>query len=540
MDLNFILLDINDTFIEFSGADKDRIIGRDMRTLISSEETEQMEMIFKTMCETKKSTQFELYIYSNRQKEKIPVLFHLSVNTDQSGQAVSANFLLIDIREQKAVRDELKKEKKMLQSIIFGIMDCVSIFDEKGQFMLGNPKSLLLHKDIRSSLIPLDSKDEVQLELKMDGDLRQFVGKILDIYDDKGNLFAYAETLTDITDYIRFKEKEKKLLHFQRMERLNDMRRKMIGSGKKMEMIFETILRCAEVDSSILIIGETGVGKELVARAIHSQCVRKNEPFISVNCGALPEALIESELFGHVKGAFTGAISDRAGLFKEAHGGTLFLDEIGELDKGMQVKLLRALQEKEIRSVGSDRPHSVNVRIVCATNRDLKYMTQSGDFRSDLFYRIAVIPMLIPPLRERKEDIFKLVDHFIIKHQQKDKKNLKKLSIASQQMLHKYHWPGNIRELENTVEHALAMSRESLITPESLPPQIVYPEIIKTDSENQIITKQIDTGLNARQESEFKTITEALERNGGNQTAAAKELGISRVTLWRKKTMYNL
>ncbi len=541
IDLDFILLDINKTFIEFSGAKKEMLIGRDMRDLISTEEKEQVERMFKKLCETKKSDQFELYIYGGKQKEKIPVLFHSSINTDKTGRAVSVNLLLVDISEQKKNRDALEKEKKMLQSIIFGIRDCVSIFDAHGRFMFGNSESMLIHKMNKSALLPLDSKQKIQFEQKVDGITKQFTGKIQPIFDHKGMLFAYAETLTDITSKIRLQEKEEKLLKFQRMERLNDMQMKMIGTGKKMQKVFETILRCADVDSNILVSGETGVGKELAARAIHSQSNRKENPFISVNCGALPEALVESELFGHVKGAFTGAISDRPGLFREAQNGTLFLDEIGELTKSMQIKLLRAIQDKKVRPVGSDSSCSVDIRIICATNRELYEMTQNKAFRLDLYYRIAVIPLYIPPLRERKEDLFKLVDSFIAKHQKKDRSQAKKLNNMCQQMLHRYHWPGNIRELENAVEHAIAMCEETVITPESLPPQIAYPQILQNSQTNNDAQRlKFQSNREHRQKDEIQSIVKALEKNDGNQTAAAKELGISRVTLWRKKTMYNL
>ena len=306
-----------------------------------------------------------------------------------------------------------------------------------------------------------------------------------------------------------------------------------------MQGVFETIVRCAEVDSSVLISGETGVGKEVAARAIHGQSHRKDKPFVAVNCGALPEALLESELFGHVKGAFTGAISDRAGLFREAHEGTLFLDEIGELDMSMQVKLLRVLQERKVRPVGSDRFYPVDVRILCATNQNLSARIQQGKFRMDLYYRVAVIPLLIPPLRERAEDILRLAGHFIEKHQKKERRHLKTLSLSTQQLLLQYNWPGNIRELENVIEHALAMSRESEIAPACLPLQILCPEtVVPANIHETDLAATIDDGQTRRREQEYRAITEALSMHDGKLGAAARELGISRVTLWRKRKKY--
>lgn len=294
------------------------------------------------------------------------------------------------------------------------------------------------------------------------------------------------------------------------------------------------------MDSSVLIMGETGVGKEVAARAIHVQSHRKDQPFVTVNCGALPEALLESELFGHVKGAFTGATSDRAGLFAEAHEGTLFLDEIGELNKAMQVKLLRVLQEGEVRPVGSDRSRKVAVRIICATNRNLQEFAQQGQFRMDLYYRVAVIPLVIPPLRDRPQDTLKLADYFIHKHQKKDGRDLKTLTLITQQLLRRYHWPGNIRELENAIEHALAMSRGQAITPECFPLQILDPNAGAPAGDYIDGPVPVSSGKTKKQEREYRAISAALARYEDDLSGAAQALGISRVTLWRKRKKYNL
>lgn len=535
VDMQFVLIDVNETFLALTGARREKLIGRDMRTLISAEENRQLETVITRLSDDhQESVQFELYVYGRRHMEKIPVLFHLSINTDTGGRPATANVLLVDISEQKKIRDDLEKEKKMLQSILFGIRDCVTIFDHRGHFMFGNPESALLHKNRSAPMLPPGSVGPSRLELTVNDQPRQLVGEIRPIYDHSGNLFAYAETLTDVTDNIRLAERERELFHFRRQMRREALQTEMIGSGKKMQGVFETILRCAEVDANVLIMGETGVGKEVAARAIHTQSHRKEQPFVTVNCGALPESLLESELFGHLKGAFTGAISDRAGLFREAHKGTLFLDEIGEIDKAMQVKLLRVLQEREVRPVGSDRSYPVDVRIICATNRDLKAMTQQGQFRPDLYYRVAVIPLVIPPLRDRSQDIFTLVDHFIHKHQKTERRRLKTLNLSSRQMLRRYHWPGNIRELENAVEHALAMSREAEISPDCFPLQVLHPDTEATPGLGSRSQGE------SRQDRERRQVAEALEKHDGNQTAAAKSMGISRVTLWRKKTMYNL
>jgi len=538
-DLNFVLLDVNETFLEFAGASRKNLIGRDMRTLISREEIQMVEHNARLLKEGKKTVQYELYIYGPRNREKIPILFHQSLNTDANGRPATVNILLVDISEQKRMRDDLEKEKRMLQSILFGIRDCVSIFDENGRYMFGSPESSALHGGRTSPLLPLGAGGPVELALTVEGQARQFLGEIRPIHDHEGRLFAHAETLTDITDNVRLAEKERELFHFRRQKRRSDLQTEMIGSGREMEGVFETIVRCAEVDSSVLIAGETGVGKEVAARAIHGQSHRKNKPFVAVNCGALPETLLESELFGHVRGAFTGAISDRAGLFREAHEGTLFLDEIGELDTGMQVKLLRVLQERKVRPVGSDRFYPVDVRIICATNRNLQADVRQGRIRMDLYYRVAVIPLVIPPLRERSQDILRLAGHFIDKHQKKDRRHLKTLGLSAQQLLQQYRWPGNIRELENAIEHALAMSREMEIAPACLPLQILYPETPSPMAAHDAGLSATIDGQRNRCEREHRDIMDALARHDGHLGAAAAELGISRVTLWRKRKKYS-
>jgi two-component system NtrC family response regulator len=312
----------------------------------------------------------------------------------------------------------------------------------------------------------------------------------------------------------------------------------MIGASKSMEAVIYSTLRCAEVDSPVLITGETGVGKEVVARAIHSHSIRHKNPFVAVNCGSLPGELLESELFGHVKGAFTGAISSRPGLFREAEGGTLFLDEIAEIEKRLQVKLLRAIQENEIRAVGDDRTHKVDLRIICATNQNLRQLAEAGSFRKDLFYRISVVPIHIPPLRERPEDIIKLAEHFV--RTQPRNKRFTSISAKARRLLSSYHWPGNIRELQNAIEHAMVMSQEKTLLPDALPREIVQQ--IRTDNYNTPNYPQstLNNSRSLKREEEKNKIIAALQRHNGNQTAAAKELGISRVTLWRKKTMYNI
>ncbi len=314
-------------------------------------------------------------------------------------------------------------------------------------------------------------------------------------------------------------------------------RKNIITTSVQMRKVLELVDLVARTDSSVLIEGESGTGKELVARAIHFGGPRRNRPFIAVNCGALPEPLLESELFGHVKGAFTGAVRDKKGLFEEADGGSLLLDEVGDMPLSLQVKLLRVLQDGEVRKVGSNTSMNVDVRIISSTNRNLASLIKEGTFREDLFYRLRVVPLVIPPLRERKEEITPLVNHFLNRYNLKLKKEVKGFTPQSIEMLLSYDWPGNIRELENLVEGAIALSTSSLITPLEMAP-ILYLE--EKDSED-VEANNKDLSLSRMHEKvEREYVLKALEKHRWNQGEAAQDLGIGRTSLWRKMEKYDL
>ena len=309
---------------------------------------------------------------------------------------------------------------------------------------------------------------------------------------------------------------------FKRAQRERGSIKNIVGTSAKMNAIFQMIETVAEVQSTVLVTGESGTGKELVARAIHDLSPRAEKPFISINCGAFTETLLESELFGYVKGAFTGANTNRKGLFEAAHNGTIFLDEIGEMSPAMQVKLLRVLQERRVRPVGAHDELLVDARVIAATNRDLKQMTEDGSFREDLFYRISVIPIHLPPLRERSDDIPALIDHFVKKFCDQGGKDLT-ISPKTAQILEKYAWHGNVRELEHTIERAVALERSNEIQPEQLPDHI-------TNYNPQRISAEFDlpdSGINlvSHLENLEKTyVVEALKQSGGSQTKASELL----------------
>jgi two-component system response regulator PilR (NtrC family) len=299
----------------------------------------------------------------------------------------------------------------------------------------------------------------------------------------------------------------------------------IIGRSPKMRAIFSLIDRVAKTPSTVLIQGESGTGKELIARAIHLSSPRAHARFLSINCGALPETLLESELFGYERGSFTGAVRDKRGLFLEAHRGTLFLDEIGEMSLTMQVKLLRALQEKTVRRVGGTEEEPFDVRIIAATNQNLREKISRGEFREDLFYRIHVIPIELPPLRERKEDIPLLVDHFLRKYSEQLGVPAKRISAEAMRLLEKYSWPGNVRELENLIERALALCTSSVITAADFPAYLAESSVV-SDSGIHLPEEGIDLeGHLDRVRTEF--MRQALERTGGRMTQAAQLLRMS-------------
>jgi len=318
--------------------------------------------------------------------------------------------------------------------------------------------------------------------------------------------------LTDITEIVALRDALKEHTPFH----------KIIGKSRSMTALYQTVKNTAYFDSSVLLQGETGTGKELVAQAIHLESLRRNKKLVKVNCASFSDTLLESELFGHVKGAFTGAVKDRIGRFEEGDGGTVFLDEIGDLNLGIQVKLLRVLQEKEIERVGENRSRKIDFRLIVATNKDLEEEISKGHFRKDLFYRLNVIPIQIPPLRERKDDIPDLATHFM-KHWRG--KSLKKISGLSRNALRKlmdYDWPGNIRELENAIEHACVKCSDGTIQAQDLP-YFLNPNTVQ------------ETGTRKpRKKISKKMILDTLKEANGNKSEAARQLGLHRITLWRK------
>jgi PAS domain S-box-containing protein len=352
--------------------------------------------------------------------------------------------------------------------------------------------------------------------LSNDGGLREVEVTRLPLVDDRDTLIGTLATFTDTT---RVRDLERRLGETESFSGI-------IGSDHRMLAVYDLIRDLADNDFPVVVSGESGTGKELVAAAIHNESLRRDRLFVPVNCGALPEGTLESELFGHVKGSFTGAIRDKKGRFELADKGTLFLDEIGDLSLSMQVKLLRVLQEGIFEPVGSETSRKVDVRIICATNRDLRGMVARGRFREDLFYRLAVVPIELPPLRERRNDIPLLARHFLAKTTAKLSRGTITFSGDTLSVLMNYAWPGNVRQLQNAIQFALIKCRDGEILPEHLPPEILSSTYVP------IGTPPVPGKVGRRPKLTNEVVERALVKAGGNKAKAARLLGVGRATLY--------
>ena len=371
-------------------------------------------------------------------------------------------------------------------------------------------------------------KKQKCLLYRKDGRAVHIVKNASVLKDEAGEVIGAVETMTDITDLI---EKETQIETYRKELDGEDRFYGMIGQSAPIRHLFGIIENAAISDAPVIIYGESGTGKELVARAIHEAGLRAGKPYIKVNCAALNESLLETELFGHVKGAFTGALRNRVGRFEAAGGGNIFLDEIGDLPLSTQIKLLRVLEDKVIERVGDHQPIKVDVRIISATNRDLPGLIARGEFREDFYYRINAIPMRVPPLRERTEDIPLLARSFFNRLQLKSGKKIQGISNDALDVLMKYRWPGNVRELKSAFEYAFVSCQGETIAPEHLPmtileKQTAHSALVPVKASLDDIKKQ--------------RLVRALEEAGGNQSEAARILGISRTSVWNQTKRFGL
>jgi two-component system, NtrC family, response regulator HydG len=363
---------------------------------------------------------------------------------------------------------------------------------------------------------------------KKNGEMFHILKNAALLHDAQGNVIGAVESLTDIDEIIA---KDHQIEEFRRELRSKDGFHGLLGVSPAMTRVFDLLANAAQSDAPVIIYGESGTGKELAAEAIHSSGPRKDKPYIKVNCAALSETLLESELFGHVKGAYTGAYRNREGRFEAAQGGDIFLDEIGDLPISTQVKLLRVLEDKVIERVGDQRPIPINVRIISATHKDLRSLVEKGLFRQDLFFRINVIPIHLPALRDRREDIPLLADAFLRRIRLKSEKAITGVSQDTMEVLMRYDWPGNVRELRSAFEYAFVTCQESLIQPVHLPAQLIEgPRGIPVEERKP----------NNIKEKKKQELMEALQKTRGNQSEAARLLGLSRVTIWNRMKEFGL
>ncbi|GAN32074.1 MAG: sigma 54-interacting transcriptional regulator [Candidatus Brocadia sinica] len=444
--------------------------------------------------------------------------------------------------QHKALADEKEKYRTNLEAIFRSVKDAIITVDKDlfvvelneaaknicnlSRDSIGKSLSLLQRhcdeKCLDSLKETIKTKQPIEicnLECKHNSHPQQVVSiASYPLLDNKGIFSGAVLVVKDDT-------------HLVDLERDMRERRKfynIIGKSEKMQAIYSLIEDLADVQTTVLVTGESGTGKELIAEALHYTGERSHKPLVKVNCSALSENLLESELFGHVKGAFTGAAQNRAGRFQKADGGTIFLDEIGDISPRIQLQLLRVLQEKEFERVGDSNPIKVDVRVVAATNQNLREKVKCGEFREDLYYRLKVVEMNLPPLRERLEDIPQLVNHFLKKFNKKLDKDIVAISADVQKIFMNYSWPGNIRELEHTMEHAFILCHHNIITVDHLP--LAFKDVMGTKS---FLSKDL-------RPDESNIILRALEQSAWNKARAARLLGMSRRTIYRKMKEYNI
>ena len=362
---------------------------------------------------------------------------------------------------------------------------------------------------------------------------RLFYRSTAPVHDSRGGVIGDLYVYRDVSREIEVEQMKAEVMRLRSALETTYSFSGMVGGSDQMQQVYALVRQAAESDITVLIRGESGTGKELVAKSFHFNSSRKQGPFLAINCAAIPEALIESELFGHEKGSFTGAEKQRIGAFERAKAGTVFLDEVGDMPQVLQAKLLRVLQEREIQRVGGSSSIPVDVRVIAATNKDLESRVKSGQFREDLYYRIAVFPIVVPPLRERREDIPLLAKHFLEKHAERIDKSISGISNAALRLLLQHDWPGNVRELENAIERALLLETTDVLQAHNLPPQL-SPIV------NSRRGRQEPAAVLPLAEVERQALVHALEVSAGNVTEAARALGLNRATLYRKLKKYGL
>ncbi len=463
---------------------------------------------------------------------------------DQQGKPIRLFGIIQDITERKRNEEERKILEEQLRNTV---LDSIIALDKDLNIVnMNHAASRLFNVDVEEVIghsftsLCTPGRENIASTVKksLDSHTEVHEHQLTGTLNDRN--WTYIIGLTPLIE----NGKEETVLIIRDITRLRQLETEVtskfsfnniIGKSPSMLKIFDLVRHLADTKTTVLIQGASGTGKELIAAALHHTGTRKNEPFIKVNCAALPENLLESELFGHVRGAFTGAERDKVGRFELAQNGTIFLDEIGDISPDLQIRLLRVLQEREIERVGSTKTTKINVRVVTATNRDLSELVAQGRFREDLFYRLNVVKIQIPPLKDRREDIPLLVRHFFNKFQDRIDRHIKGIDPEAMEILLNYDWPGNVRQLENVIEHAVVLSRENMIYPENLPIEILEPTQLELESAPAISTPQ-----STSTENEAQQLKNILESVNWNRSEAARILNVNRITIWRKIKKFGL
>ncbi|MEO5368924.1 MAG: sigma 54-interacting transcriptional regulator [Magnetococcus sp. DMHC-1] len=460
----------------------------------------------------------------------------------------------MDPVEYERLREDRELLKNRLEAVFQGVDDAIVAIDEGWRIIQVNDAAkrllgldpLSMNQSLQDKIAWLFPKIEPLLkQAREQGEGKRAVRMVVMNEDGTERVLnctasLFQDPVQKTQGIILVVRDESRLATLERETKTRERWHGLVGSSQPMQEVYDLIERLAEVDSTVLVTGETGTGKELVARALHNASPRSHRPFVAVNCAALPVGLLESELFGHIRGAFTNAVRDKPGRFKLADGGTLFLDEIGDLSLDMQVKFLRVLQEKVFEAVGDNHPIQVDVRVITATHRNLRERVQEGFFREDLYYRLKVVEMHLPPLRDHKADLPMLIDHFLARFNARMKRSVRGVSEDVLMTIMDYDWPGNVRELEHMLEHAMVVAPQSILAWSNLPPEFrsrSLPLLRQPQPPVGQRGRPLKSGDPARI-LDRETILQALEASHWQVQVAANRLDISRSTLWRRmKTM---
>ena len=540
-DVDGIYLACNRMFERFFGAKEENIVGKTDYDFVDRELADSFRERDRKAMAAGEPTRNEEWITYKDNGQRVLLETVKTPMYDSEGQLIGVLGIARDITgRMQAEEDRLKMEREFQQTQIFQtISDSIIMIDKEG--CLANINAAA--EKVCGYTVDMIGRNIVEIDLGFGDILLETISSNLprvirrfELRTPEGKNHIFSLRATPVTEQngtvmgaVAVIRDETHLVELERSLITCSQFHGIVGASASMQRVYSLIEALANVPTTVLILGESGTGKELVAAALHSSGKRSGGPFVKVNCSALSESLLESELFGHVRGAFTGAIADKVGRFKKADGGTLFLDEIGDISSAIQIRLLRVLQENEFERVGDSSPIKVNARIIAATNMNLEEKIRQGTFRQDLYYRLNVICLELPPLRERFDDLHLLVTHFIKRYNDKFDREILGVSDNVMNLFRAYNWPGNIRELEHVIERAIILCTSNIISVNDLPDAVLHDSRHVTT-----VTSEVNAPPSSETTRQQLTIEEALVRAGGNKTRAAKLLGISRWTLYRK------